>query len=276
MGRGCALSIDRRPPGIGQVAGPLAIFGTVGDGRRDGVLRYTPTMEANVAESHLRPQRQQSGHPGDCHESADGRRATCPAGAGNHAASISILTSAVQSERQQLVMTQNTRGFLDSYLSVSMTAGALPEQVYTEVLACKGAVWTRQQEMRRMRQDPATTKNPEVAKLYADLERASRAWPTCWGPTPIPVAWTNIAASCNPQATKWNASSGPWPLPARNIEGSGHGRVVRPRTSKRPFPREASWSISWNTPTTDRPSKAQRNGPGNGIWPPLSCDGTTL
>ena len=52
-------------------------------------------------------------------------------------------------------MTQNTRAFLDSYLSVSMAAGTPPEQVYTEVLACKGAVWTRQQGMRRMRQDPA-------------------------------------------------------------------------------------------------------------------------
>ena len=85
------------------------------------------------------------------------------------------LTSAVQSERQQLAMTQETRRFLNSYLSASLAAGTPADQVYTEVLASKGAVWTRQQGMRRMRQDPALAAKPEVAKLYADLEQASRA-----------------------------------------------------------------------------------------------------
>ena len=85
------------------------------------------------------------------------------------------LTAAVQSERQQLAMTQMVRWHLDSYLYVTMAAKVPPEQVYREVLACKGVVWTRQQWTRRMRQDRAGTENPEAAKLYADLEQASRA-----------------------------------------------------------------------------------------------------
>jgi tetratricopeptide (TPR) repeat protein len=94
------------------------------------------------------------------------------------------LTSAVQSERQQLAMIQDTRWFLGNYLSVSMAAGTPAEQVYAEVLASKGAVWTRQQGMRRMRQDPVLAAKPEVAKLYADLEQASRALANLLGARP--------------------------------------------------------------------------------------------
>jgi tetratricopeptide (TPR) repeat protein len=96
------------------------------------------------------------------------------------------LTSAVQSERQQLAITEKTRWILDGYLSVSMAVGTPADQVYTEVLASKGAVWTRQQGMRRMRQDPALTAKPEVAKLYADLERTSRALANLLGSRPDP------------------------------------------------------------------------------------------
>ena len=78
-----------------------------------------------------------------------------------------------------------------------------------------------------------------MAKLYTDLEQASRALANLLGVRiPIPSTWTNIAASCNSRAKKSNASSGPWPPSARNTAPSGRSRTVRPLTSKRPCHRE--------------------------------------
>jgi CHAT domain-containing protein len=84
-------------------------------------------------------------------------------------------TAAVQSERQQLAMTENLRFRLDSYLSITAGAQVAGEQVYPEVLAWKGSVSARQQFIRAMRRALKEGEKPEVAKLYADLDQAARA-----------------------------------------------------------------------------------------------------
>jgi CHAT domain-containing protein len=79
-------------------------------------------------------------------------------------------TAAVQSERQQLAMTTNSRWHLDSYLSLAAAAKTPPEQIYAAVLAWKGAVSARQQHLHLQRRHD---QRPEVVKLYAELQQAT-------------------------------------------------------------------------------------------------------
>ena len=82
------------------------------------------------------------------------------------------LTSAVQSERQQLIMIGKLRSGLDLYLSMAPRAHCECAGVYREVLAWKGTVFARQQQMRlaRTRTDP----DPEVARLCTELDQVTR------------------------------------------------------------------------------------------------------
>jgi CHAT domain-containing protein/tetratricopeptide (TPR) repeat protein len=79
-------------------------------------------------------------------------------------------TAAVQSERQQLAMMANSRGFLDCYLSLAVAADSPAEDAYTAVLAWKGAVSARQQQLQLQRQ---RDQRPEVVKLFAELQQAT-------------------------------------------------------------------------------------------------------
>jgi CHAT domain-containing protein len=80
------------------------------------------------------------------------------------------LTAAVQSERQQLVMVATSRGYLDTYLSLATEVQAPAEEVYAVVLAWKGAVSARQQQLHLQRQ---RDQRPEVRKLYAQLQQST-------------------------------------------------------------------------------------------------------
>jgi CHAT domain-containing protein/tetratricopeptide (TPR) repeat protein len=77
------------------------------------------------------------------------------------------LSSAVQSERQQLRMIGKLRSGLDLYLSLATRAHSDCAAVYHELLAWKGTVFARQQNIRlaRARGDS----DPEVARLFAEL-----------------------------------------------------------------------------------------------------------
>ena len=77
------------------------------------------------------------------------------------------LSSAVQSERQQLRMIGKLRSGLDLYLSLAARAHSDCAAVYHELLAWKGTVFARQQNIRlaRARGDS----DPEVARLFAEL-----------------------------------------------------------------------------------------------------------
>ena len=77
------------------------------------------------------------------------------------------LTSAVQSERQQLDMLWKLRSGLDLYLSLAPRALSESAQIYHEVMSWKGAVFARQQRMRLDCNRPGTS--PEVARLFAEL-----------------------------------------------------------------------------------------------------------
>jgi CHAT domain-containing protein len=77
------------------------------------------------------------------------------------------LTSAIQSERQQLTMIGKLRSGLDLYLSLAPQARSGCEPVYREVLAWKGTVFARQQAIRLARTRPDS--DPEVARLFAEL-----------------------------------------------------------------------------------------------------------
>ncbi|HET6881608.1 MAG TPA: CHAT domain-containing tetratricopeptide repeat protein [Pirellulales bacterium] len=82
-------------------------------------------------------------------------------------------TAASQSEQQQLATTQTARLYLDQYLSLMVGLPAPCDDLYSEVLAWKGAVSRRQQMMRAMRRALAEG-DPEIAGLYQELETAAR------------------------------------------------------------------------------------------------------
>jgi CHAT domain-containing protein/Tfp pilus assembly protein PilF len=71
------------------------------------------------------------------------------------------------SERQQLAMNQELREYLDAFLSLGRTSGAGAGDFYRQVLGWKGAVALRQQQLRRLRQDP------KLAPLAAELQAVS-------------------------------------------------------------------------------------------------------
>ncbi len=102
------------------------------------------------------------------------------------------LTSNVQSERQQLLMNQAVRSYLDTYLSISAETAPPADQVHGEVLRWKGAVWARQQSLRHWRQaladDPKLSDAEKQHSLDAlsELETASRQLATLSRATPSP------------------------------------------------------------------------------------------
>jgi CHAT domain-containing protein/Tfp pilus assembly protein PilF len=77
-------------------------------------------------------------------------------------------------ERQQLAMTRLLRGRLDDYLSFVVHTRRPPDLVYGDVLAWKGAVFLRQRRQRDLRQVLVARPDPELQKLFADLENTSR------------------------------------------------------------------------------------------------------
>jgi len=77
------------------------------------------------------------------------------------------LASAVESERQQLAMTQRLRAYLDHYVSLAARADQPGKAVYAPVLTWKGAVSARQQRQRLQ------SKRPELADDLAKLQSAS-------------------------------------------------------------------------------------------------------
>ena len=80
-------------------------------------------------------------------------------------------TAVIQSEHQQLLMVDNVRHVLSTFLSASRSAKLPPEIVYDEVLAWKGAVTSRQAFVRALRHDLAN--KPQAAALYGELEAAT-------------------------------------------------------------------------------------------------------
>ena len=82
-------------------------------------------------------------------------------------------TAAVQSERQQLNMTERVRIYLDHYLSMAVRIHPPPEEMYREVLAWKGAVSARQLALRRLRNAVAGGKSPEIARMLDELVQCS-------------------------------------------------------------------------------------------------------
>jgi CHAT domain-containing protein/Tfp pilus assembly protein PilF len=96
------------------------------------------------------------------------------------------LTARAQSERQQLVMTERLRYFLDNSLSFFARIKDAGEAVYPEVLAWKGATSARQQAMRRMHRARRGNVPPEVLRISTDLDKATRALATLSRATPDP------------------------------------------------------------------------------------------
>jgi CHAT domain-containing protein/Tfp pilus assembly protein PilF len=98
------------------------------------------------------------------------------------------LTANVQSERQQLRMNEELRFYFDNFLSTAAQAKVPAEEAYAEVLAGKGSVSLRQQQMRRLRRE-LIAGSPETVRLYADLEAATRRLAalinTAPGPKPL-------------------------------------------------------------------------------------------
>jgi CHAT domain-containing protein len=84
------------------------------------------------------------------------------------------LATAVQSERQQLLLRQGWHGYLDQFLSVSTRAALPPETVYRHVLAWKGAVAADQRRLREYRQLARGKGNEEVASLLSSLDDTTR------------------------------------------------------------------------------------------------------
>jgi CHAT domain-containing protein/Tfp pilus assembly protein PilF len=81
-------------------------------------------------------------------------------------------TATIQSEQQQLEMTQGNRGYLDLFLSVSRAANAPADNTYDQILAWKGAVTDRQGFLRAMRRD--VQNQPDALALYTELQVVTR------------------------------------------------------------------------------------------------------
>jgi len=98
------------------------------------------------------------------------------------------LTAAVQSERQQLANINISRFFLDSFVSSALLAEKVAgdegraNDVYTQMLAWKGAVTLRQRLERAARQSD----NPEEQKLWNDLQAVATQLATTSRATPNP------------------------------------------------------------------------------------------
>ncbi len=83
-------------------------------------------------------------------------------------------TATIQSEQQQLTMSDKDRHFLDGYLSVTLNAHAPADEVYRAVLAWKGAVTARQHAMHRLRRQFDVQGKKDAAETFDRLIDATR------------------------------------------------------------------------------------------------------
>jgi len=84
------------------------------------------------------------------------------------------LASAIQSERQQLLLSAALRGYLDHRLSITVRDALPAEGAYRHVLAWKGMVSARQRRLRALGQLAQAGGNSEVSKILAELEATNR------------------------------------------------------------------------------------------------------
>ena len=164
------------------------------------------------------------------------------------------LTAAVQSERQQLKMSESVRSYLDDYLSVTEKAGVSADKVYAEVLGWKGAVSARQQGMRRMREVVARGGSPEAAKLFDQLTAGNaQSFPICRPLAPKPgqeeehrralAHWSDRIEQLEQVAGRRQPGV-PAPLGAKAPHARRHppGAAAGHRAGR----------LAWSTPTTPR------------------------
>jgi hypothetical protein len=70
------------------------------------------------------------------------------------------------SNRQRIAFLESLRDTLNGYLSVALTAGASPSEMYEHILLWKGAVFARRAEERLLRD------HPRLAPLFTELAKA--------------------------------------------------------------------------------------------------------
>ncbi len=83
-------------------------------------------------------------------------------------------TAAIQSERQQLIMSQSLRNYLDVYLSLTSPHPRPGAPSYEYVLAWKGSVFMRQLWLHERRQLLRESRDPEEVALQILLEDTAR------------------------------------------------------------------------------------------------------
>ena len=114
-----------------------------------------------------------SGQPGRCCT----RRRAMPHGPSRFTSALLEITSrhveaaaAALSERQQLAMNQMFRYRLDAFVQFLLARGGRDREAFAAVLGWKGATLVRQRAMR------LAADEPELAPLFADLQRVARLW----------------------------------------------------------------------------------------------------
>ena len=115
-------------------------------------------------------------------------------------------TSVVQSERQQLAMSQSVRFFSDDYLAWTAGQDRFSTSAYQHLLAWKGMVFRRQRLAR------AGEQTPELSAPFGKLQQVARqlakqAWAT---PDPRDEAhWRRALTGSRPRRTAWRRISPP-------------------------------------------------------------------
>ncbi|MCH7729591.1 MAG: CHAT domain-containing protein, partial [Planctomycetes bacterium] len=90
------------------------------------------------------------------------------------------LTAVVQSQRQQLAMTNALRFHLDSYLSFAVTSDRYNESAYRQLLAWKGLVSSRQRALRTLGD------RPKLRPTFEELKSVTQQLATLAFQTPTP------------------------------------------------------------------------------------------
>lgn len=96
------------------------------------------------------------------------------------------LTAAVQSERQQLAMSEHTRAYLDGYLTTALAAKTAPEELYAEVASWKGSIAAQQQLVRARQRSAVADPDSELGRLFAELEDKTRKLAGLYSYSPKP------------------------------------------------------------------------------------------
>jgi CHAT domain-containing protein/tetratricopeptide (TPR) repeat protein len=84
------------------------------------------------------------------------------------------LTSAVQSERQQLAMADGARAYYHNWLSAALRAGRSPEELAEADLRWKGQTAVRQRAAQQLRAALQASGDASARQLYEQLEAATR------------------------------------------------------------------------------------------------------